>query len=219
MADLYKLQFNNRTILTPSKDSFVAYFSVTMQEYVNLGTTEYSRSGASGIVYYALTGMPSSSSFNYFTYIFDAYLSSGNGAADIYLNNASNGDIWRIRTHTRHSYPGFVGITGNVTAWATQSGAPTIGSFTQDGVSYRYCSSKFTKSTYARFKLVFDRNSKICYTYIEGTLLGTVTLNIDPITISKFGLMSETGTSNETAKMKNIKVAGFENLSDAQNWS
>jgi hypothetical protein len=190
-------------------------------EWVNLGSTEYSRAGGStSVLWNNLTGMPSTSVYNYFTMIFDAYLTGGSGgAADIFLGNSSNGTIWRMRAHVNKSYPGFVGITSNVTAWTTQSGAPSVGSFTQDGVSYRYCSSKFTKGTYARFKIAFDRPNKLGYVYIGGTLLGYVTMNTDPINIHKFGLMSEQGRSYEIAKMKNIKVSGFTTLAAAQAWS
>lgn len=221
MADLQKLQFNNRTILTPSRDSFVAFVPEDIiEEWVNMGSTEYSRSGTTGTLWTSFTGMPSSSSLNYFTMIFDAYIASGSGgAAGIFLGNSSNGIMWRMRAHYQQSYPGFVGITGNVTAWITQPGAPSIGSYTLNSVSYRYCSSKFTKGTYARFKIAFDRPNKLGYVYIGGTLLGYITMNTDPINIKKFGLQSEQGRTYEIAKMKNIKVAGFDNLSNARNWS
>lgn len=190
-------------------------------EWVNLGSTEYSRAGgSSSTVHYSLTGMPSTSAYNYFTIIFDGYLASGNGgAADIYLENSSNGTMWRMRVHYRSSYPGFVSIDNNVTAYSVASGAPSQSTMSLDSHTYYYCSSKWTKGSYSRFKLVFDRNAKICYIYIGGTLLGTATLNVDPITISKFGLLSEQGRSYEVAKMKNIKVAGFTTLAAAQAWS
>lgn len=42
MADLHKLQFNNRTILTPSRDSFVAYTEINhmdeIDKYYPVGT-------------------------------------------------------------------------------------------------------------------------------------------------------------------------------------
>lgn len=193
----------------------------TFEEWVNLGSTEYKRAGgSSSTVHNTFTGMPSTSNFNYITFIFDASLTgSSGGAADIYLENSSNGSIWRMRAHYQQTYPGFVGIQGGVTAWTTDSSAPSIGSYTLNSVSYRYCSSKWTRGNYARFKIVFDRNNKIGYLYISGTLLGYVTLNVDPITIQKFGLLSEQGRSYEIAALKNIKVAGFKNLTDAQNWS
>lgn len=192
-----------------------------MYEYVNLGSTEYRRAGTStSTVWYAFTGMPSSSSFNYFTYIFDAYLASGSGgAADIYLGNSSNGTIWRMRAHFYSSYPGFVGIQSNVTAYSIASGAPSQSTMSLNNTTYYCCSSKWPKSTYSRFKLVFDRSNMKCYVYIGGSLLGTATLNTDPINISKFGLMSEQARSYEIAALKNIKVAGFTTLAAAQAWS
>ena len=212
------LKYNGSILKLPST-AMIGYIEQTFEEWVNLGSTEYSKTSGTGTNHYSFTGMPESSDFNYITFIFDAYLASGGvSAADIFLENSSNGTIWRMRAHYNQGYPGFVGINANVTGWTTSSGAPSVGSFTQDGASYRYCSSKFTKGNYAKFKLVFDRNAKTCYTYIGDTLLGTVTLNIDPITIVKFGLMKET-SSGSSAKMKNIKVAGFKYLSDAQNWN
>lgn len=197
------------------------YSATIVEEWVNMGSTEYRKAGGgTSVAWYSFTGMPSSSSLNYFTMIFDAYLTGGSGgAADIFLGNSSNSAIWRMRDHVRQSYPGFVGITSNVTAWTSQSGAPTVGSFTQDGVTYRYCSSKFTKGTYARFKIAFDRPNKRGYVYIGGTLLGYVTMNTDPINIGKFGLMSEQGRTYEIAALKNIRVSGFSTLASAQEWN
>ena len=215
------LKNTNQFDINNSDVTVVGNFSLKMQQYVNLGSTEYRRAGTStSTVWYAFTGMPSSSSFNYFTYIFDAYLASGGGgAADIYLGNSSNSIIWRMRAHYQATYPGFVGIQSNVTAYSIASGSPSQSTTKLNNATYYCCSSKWPKSTYSRFKLVFNRNAKTCLVYIGGSLLGTATLNTDPINITKFGLMSEQARSYEIAAMKNIKVAGFKNLTDAQNWS
>jgi hypothetical protein len=211
----------NKFDINGSDVSVVGTFSSAMQQYVNLGSTEYRASGST-IIWQTFTGMPSSSSWNYFTYIFDALLetgtSSGNGAY-IFLTNSTQDVIWQMHARKEMSYPGFVGITKQVSAWTTDSQAPAIGSQTIDYISYMYCASKWTKGSYSRFKLVFDRNAKKCYTYIGSTLLGTATLKVDPITISKFGLKPKRTYNSEIAAMKNIKVAGFKYLSDAQNWT
>ena len=209
----------NKFTIDNSDVTVTGTFNLYQQSWVDMGSTEY-HGGAGSIAWTELTGMPSSSTLNYFTIIFDAYLASGNlGAADINFANYSNDRIWRMRAHNEQSYPGFVGIIYNVIDWTTAQGAPTVGSFVQDRVSYRYCSSKFKKNTYARFKIAFDRPNRLGYVYIDDTLLGYATMDIDPISINKFGLRSETGISNDIAKMKNIKVSGFNTLARAQEWS
>lgn len=212
---------DNTFIINNSDVTVTGVFTKISEEWVNMGSTEYRKAGGgTSTAWYSFTGMPASSALNYFTMIFDAYLTGGSGgAADIFLGNSSNSIIWRMRAHMYKSYPGFVGITSNVTGWTTASGAPSVGSFTQDGVSYRYCSSKFTKGNYARFKIAFDRPNKIGYVYIGGTLLGYVTMNTDPINIKKFGLLSELGRPYEIAALKNIRVSGFNTLARAQAWN
>ncbi len=209
----------NKFIIDNSDVTVTGTFNLYQQDWVNMGSTEY-YGGAGSVIWTELTGMPSSSTLNYFTIIFDMYLASGSiGAADMHFANYSDERIWRMRVHYQQPYPGFVGITYNVINWTTAQGAPTVGSFVQDNVSYRYCSSKFNKNTYARFKIAFDRPNRLGYVYIDDTLLGYVTMDKDPISISKFGLRSEAGLGSDIAKMKNIKVSGFNTLSRAQEWS
>ena len=192
-------------------------FNLCQESWVDMGSTEYSINNGSG-VWTPLTGMPSSSTLNYFTIIFDGYLKSNyNGASDIYLSSSNNGTIWRMRCHFLQPYPGFIAIDEGVAGWTTASGAPDVNSFYQDGVSYRYCSSKFNKDTYARFKIAFDRPNRLGYLYIGDSLLGYATIKADPINIQKFGILSEVPSAS--AKMKNIKVSGFSTLERAQEWS
>lgn len=211
----------NKFIIDNSDVTVTGTFNLYQQDWVNLGSTEYAISGGTtDKVYTELTGMPSSSTLNYFTIIFDAYLDSGNtGAADIIFCNSINEYMWRMRVHYMQAYPGFVAINYGVTGWNTAPGAPVVGSFYQDTITYRYCYSKFKKATYARFKIAFDRPNRLGYVYIDDTLLGYATMNVDPININKFGLLSEQGFSYEIAKIKNIKVSGFNTLSRAQEWS
>ena len=212
---------DNTFIINNSDVTVTGIFTKISEEWVNMGSTEYKKAGGNtSTSWYSFTGMPSSSALNYFTMIFNAYLTgSTGGAADIFLGNSSNSTIWRMRAHFQQSYPGFVGITSNVTGWTTASGAPSIGSFSLNGVSYRYCSSKWTRGNYATFKIAFDRPNKIGYLYIGGTLLGYVSMNTDPLNIKKFGLLSEQGRNYEIAALKNIRVSGFNTLARAQAWN
>ena len=205
---------NNQFTINGSDVTVTGTFQKTKEVWVNLGSTEYSQT-TSGTKSVTLTGMPSSSEFNYFTLVFDAYFftTSSSAACDLFLRNSSNGTIWRARAHrSLNNYFGFVGITGNVTGWTTQSGQ-TVTSDNQDGVSYR-CSNRWSNA-WKRVKFVFDRNNKRCYFYISGTLLGYTTMNVDPIALKNIGVMKETNGSS-TQSVKNIRVAAFSTLTDAQ---
>lgn len=209
MANLYKLQFNNRTILTPSKDSFVGFVPAVpaMTEYVNLGSTEYTNQVVS------LTGMPSTSNYNYLVFKFDAYYNSGSTyyAADIILRSG-NSTLWRSRLHYKMGI-GFVGIADAVTGWTTASGQ-SVTSTSVDGVSYRR-SSLWSRNNYVNLKFIQDRTNYNCYFYINNTLIGYASMNRDLLVCNNIQLMNELSA---TAKVKNVRVAGFANLTDAQEW-
>lgn len=198
-----------------------AYFGSTkvysaniVEEWVNLGSTEYTQS-SSGNRAVSLTGMPNSSALNYITFVLDAaYVSSGQ-AADIMLcssNNVWNSVLWRSRYHVNLG-TGFVGLTAAVTNWITEAGQ-TISSKTQDGVSYRL-SSRWVNNVYTRIKFVFDRINKYCYFYAADVLLGYATLNTDLLNCKYFGLVRETSSGVYPA-IKNIRVAGCSTLAAAQ---
>lgn len=211
----------NKFTIDNSDVTVTGTFNLYQQSWVNMGSTEYvANGGTTKTVWTTLTGMPSSSTLNYFTIIFDGYLKTGSlDASDIYLGNSSNDYMLRMRAHYLEPYPGFIGITYNVINWTTAQGAPEVGGFVQDNVTYMCCPAKFTKANYARFKIVFDRPNRLCYVYIDGTLLGYATMDEDPINIAKFGIRSEVGSGYDVAKMKNIKVSGFNTLERAQEWS
>ena len=68
--------------------------------WVDLGSTEYVQSSR-GTTTVNLTGMKSSSTLNYLSFVFDAMYTSGSYAADIMLINSSGGSVmWRSRCHT-----------------------------------------------------------------------------------------------------------------------
>lgn len=188
-------------------------FNKYREVWVNLGSTEYQQA-TQGTKDVTLTGMQSSSSFNYLSFVFDAKYTSGSMAADIFFIDASNSAMWRGRYHYNMSgKPGFVGITHNVTGWTTQSGQ-SITSKTVDGVSYRL-SDKFLQNAYTKLKFVFDRTNKRCYVYANGTLLGYATMNADMINCRKIRLQREQ-SSGTYPMIKNVRVAAFSTLADAQ---
>lgn len=204
-----KLQYNNRTILTPSRDSFVAFTPTTpaMTEYVNLGSTEYTNQVVT------LTGMPSISNYDYLVFKFDAYYNNSSRfyAADIIPSTGTTG-LWQSRLHYNMGV-GFVGITHKVTGWTTAAGQ-SVSSKSQDNVSYRI-SSLWSRNNYVNLKFIQDRTNYNCYFYINNTLIGYASMNADLITSDNIQLINEV---NATAKVKNVRVAGFANLTDAQEW-
>ena len=186
-------------------------FDKYREVWVNLGSTEYVQSYR-GNKNVTLTGMQSSSAFNYLSFVFDAMYTSGSMAADIMLLNSGGGVMWRSRCHYSLGCA-FVGITGNVTGWTTQSGQ-SVSSKTQDGVSYRL-NDNFPQNSYRKLKLVFDRTNKRCYFYANGVLLGYATMNADLINCRTIQLQKEQD-SGMYPKIKNVRVAAFSTLADAQ---
>lgn len=108
---------------------------------------------------------------------------------------------------------GFVGITGNVTGWTTQPGQ-SVSSKTQDGVRY-LSNSNFPQNSYRKLKFVFDRTNKRCYFYANGVLLGYATMNADLINCSTIRITKEV-SSGTYPMIKNVRVAAFSTLADAQ---
>jgi hypothetical protein len=184
--------------------------------WVDLGNTEYSTNGTSFV---SLTGMPNSTNFNYLTFVFDACYVNSTNAADIGLlthNQFDSDSIWRSRAHQNMGSPGFVGVTWKVTSWTTQTGQ-NVTSKTQDGVSYKK-SSLWSYNSYIRLKIVFDRTTKKAYTYIENNLLGYANVSVDMLNCKYIGLMKEV-SSGLYPKVKNIRVAGFLTLAEAQTYN
>ena len=179
-----------------------------MELWVDLGSTEYTNSVVS------LTGMPSTSDLSYLVFKFDAYYNSGSTyyAADIILRTSTTG-LWRSRLHYNMGI-GFVGIGDAVTGWTTASGQ-SVSSKSQDGVSYRL-SPLWSRNNYVSLKFIQDRTNYNCYFYINDTLIGYASMNRDLLVCDNIQLMNEL---NATARVKNVKVAGFANLADAQAWN
>lgn len=201
---------NNQFTINDSDVTVTGTFTRYRQVFVNLGSTQYN--GTTSTASVTLTGMPSSTSFNYLTFVMDALYDDAGMAADIYFRNSSNDVMWRSRCHYRFGV-GFVGITGNVTGWTTQSGQ-TVSSKTQDKVSYRL-NDNWGRGSWKKIKLVFDRTNKRCYFYIAGILIGYATMNADMINCKNIGLMKEQ-SSGTNSHIKNVRVAGFSTLADAQ---
>ena len=201
---------NNQFTINGTDVNVTGTFTRYRQVFVNLGSTQYN--GTTSTLSVALTGMPSSTSFNYLTFVMDALYDNAGLAADIYFSNGTNAVMWRSRCHYNLGL-GFVGITGNVTGWTTQSGQ-SVSSKTQDNISYRI-SGKWGRGAWKKIKLVFDRTNKRCYFYVAGVLLGYATMNDDMINCKNIGLLKEV-SSGTNSHIKNIRVAGFSTLADAQ---
>lgn len=90
----------NQFTIDGSDVSVTGTFNKYREVWVNLGSTEYVQS-AQGSRNVTLTGMKSSSTFNYLSFVFDAKYASGSMAADITLMNSSGGTMWRSRCHYR----------------------------------------------------------------------------------------------------------------------
>lgn len=201
---------NNQFTINDSDVTVTGTFTRYGQVFVNLGSTQYDGTVRTQSV--ALTGMPSSTSFNYLTFVMDALYDNSGMAADILFRNSSNGLMWRSRCHYKIGV-GFVGITGNVTKWTTQSGQ-TVSSVSVDKISYRL-NDNWGKGSWKKIKLVFDRTNKRCYFYINGILIGYATMNADMINCKNIGLLKEQ-SSGTNSHIKNVRVAGFSTLEDAQ---
>lgn len=77
----------------------VSYIEQAHSEvWVDLGSTEYVQSSY-GNTTVNLTGMKSSSSHNYLSFVFDAMYTSGSMAADIELCSTGGSMMWRSRCH------------------------------------------------------------------------------------------------------------------------
>lgn len=210
---MLKLVYNNRTILNSARTGYVGFTPAeppapSMIEYVNLGSTEYTNNTT-----VSLTGMPATSDYTYLAFKFAAYYSNSSyyHASDINLR-ANTTDLWRSRQHYSLGI-GFVGITSSVTGWTTAAGQ-SVTSKSQDGVSYRL-SSLWSRNNYVNLKFIQDRTNYNCYFYIDNTLLGYASMNADLLTCNNIYLVNETGAS---AKVKNVRAAGFANLTAAQEW-
>ena len=160
-----------------------------------------------------LTGMPAQSDLNYVTFIFDAKYSPSSGVADYMFLTSSYGIIWRSRYYSGRGL-GFVGITGNVTGWTSASGQATT-AFTADGVTY-IVTDKWLIDNWVNLKFVFDRIENKCYFYVNNELIGYAVMNADILTCDHLHIAKETSTY---AYLKNLKVAAFANLNDAQVWN
>lgn len=203
----------NQFTINGSDVNVVGNFVLKKQEYVNLGTKEYT--GTTSTLSVPLTGMPSSTTFRYLVFRMMAVCTGGSSsAADIWLRNSSNGGMWRMRGHFNLTNTGFVGITGNVTGWTTASGE-TVTSYTKDGVSYRMTSRWPRSTNWYNIKIIFDRTANRGYFYVATNQIGYVTFNTDPINIKNIGLQKEQSSSAAVAKVKNVKVCGFINWDDA----
>lgn len=209
------LRVNNKLIRI--NGGLVRYIEPPHEVWVDLGSTQYD--GLKGGNIFALTGMPSSTPLNYIAFIMDAMYDSGGMAADIYFNKSDVHEdyLWHCRAHMWLPYIGFVGITGAVTGWTTEDGI-TIESKNRDGVEYKMSPSWNSDSIWHKIKIVFDRTDYKGYFYLDGTLLGYVTMNNDMLNCTHIELLKEQ-SSGTNSHVKNVKVAGFSTLDAAKNYN
>ena len=206
-----------------------AYFGATkvysaniVEEWVNLGTTEYYLQGNNiRRLPVSLTGMPNTSNLQYFTMLFDAKIwGSTRGQARIIIENSSATspedwwyqNRWGMRDHFSLRIPPQFFTNGDGKTWTTDSSATSL---------VTDCSTPlWPENTYSRFKIVCDRTTSTCYLYIAGTYLGIAAgFSDDLIQWNQIYLYSDQGRSYEVAAVKNIKVAGFSTLAAAQSYN
>lgn len=174
-----------------------------------------------------LTGMPQTSDKGFFTILLEAKINAGSGAARIIIENSEHStpqswapaDVYGFWDHVQFSNYGAFFATEDIVdkTWTTnQDASQYINIINNRGVF----STLWPRNTYSQFKLVCDRSNKICYVYIDGILHGYVSnFSNDLLTWNMIYLYSDTGGSSEIAAVKNIKVAGFNTLEDAQSWN
>lgn len=169
--------------------------------------------------------VPESSTFGYITWIFDAYIAGGSGAARVNLNvrsakdaNAMNNSNWGMYNHNSYSRPAFLYDNGYVNSiWKTAddetSKIVTLETNKAIGTTY------WNSGSYGTIKIAFDRANRVGYFYMNGNYLGyRSSIPFDPIELCAVRLYADLGVSSEVAKYRNLKIAGFDTLDYARNW-
>jgi len=193
MADLQKLQFNNRTILTASRDSFVAFMpedKPALYEYANFGTQSWSSGGPSFT-------LPAESDIPYNYVMFKLYIKLP------YISACHFGNHLYLRTIDRGGTC-IMGIRYNVTDFITASGVTGISTNRRDGyTSYKW--SGWSNGSEALYRIIYDISNRRPHIYVGNTYLGYCTMNSSMLDTSmSFSCYSE--TSNPL--IRNIRIVG-----------
>ena len=176
-----------------------------------------------------LTGMPASSSLKYFTMVFDAKLwGSTGGQARIIIENVnhvtpevwSSSDAWLMRDHFAIPTYGPNFLTTEQLRYFTWTTDPDATQYVKINSTYGISTTLWPENTYKPFKIVCDRINGTCYLYIDNIFLGTVSgFTNDLLEWNMIHLFSDQRRNYEIAGVKNIKIAGFQQLADARQWS
>lgn len=193
MADLYKIQFNNRTILTPSRDSFVAFIpedKPEWYEYANFGTQSWS-SGGPSFTLPAESDIP----YNYMMfklYIKLPYISACHFGSHLYLRTINSGGTC------------IMGMRYNVTGFTTAPGVTGISTNSRDGyTSYKW--SGWSNGSEALYRIIYDMSNRRPYVYVGNTYLGYGIMNSSMLDTSmSFNCYRETSVPS----IRNIRIVG-----------
>lgn len=174
-----------------------------------------------------LVGMPSSSDLEYFTMVFDAKIwGSTGGQAKIIVENSNNNPlsnvnrstVWAMMHHFMYSSEGPDFFDTYYSSYLTWTTNPDSSEYVHRS-NMGYNTPLWGPNTYGKIKCVCDRSNYTCYIYINDIYLGTITgFTNDLLTWNVIYLMSDQGRNYEIAAVKNIKVAGFNTLTEARNW-
>ena len=209
MADLQKLQFNNRTILVPSRDSFVAYKEPEPDKVMWFNDTSTYNSSAARTINF--TTKPTESDYKYFTIRFNGHP----GALGAISLRRGTSQFAYMRGHPYISYSGIVPV-GNGSAYTSCTPITSMTSKGLDGWTF-YQTSLWPKGTDKWIKIAFDRQNMTAHIYVESTYVCTAALQYDPITITNIQV-SDDQNSNR-AKLSNISIAAFGTLDAAKAYS
>lgn len=234
---------NNKFTINNSNVNVTAQFNVLPASaiLVNLGSNEYKRT-SNGTTTVPLTGIPSSTHFNYIVYNYELteFIGGGNyykATANLIFRNSNNSTIWRVARSTKMhigtgsggSTLGICGLTGSVSKFTKDpSFSDTLWSTTVNDIEYK-CMHHYhlcvgNPDLAQLMRIIFDRINKrgyvYYYSYDQWHLVGYGTMNVDPLVINNLAVQISSASNTDVKSMvKNIKVAGFTTFEAAQAWN
>jgi hypothetical protein len=207
MADLQKLQFNNRTILTPGRDSFVAFQeSLPSKVMWYNNTSSYSNNQTINF-----TSKPTESEYKYFTIRFNGHP----GALGAIQLRRGTSQFAYMRGHPNLSYSGLVAV-GNGSAYTSCTPIASMTTRGLDGWTF-YQTSLWPKGTNKWIKIAFDRPNMTAHIYVESTYVCTAKVQYDPITITQMNISDDQSSGRDG--VNHISIAAFTTLDAAKAYS
>lgn len=202
--------------------------------WVDLGSTAYTVGGGSSSnnQYITLTGMPTTSNKNYYTVKFDI---SGNilirsttlcteicelcysGMSLQRIAGCLQGRFYQNGAAVGKTLFGFGTKSTKATACTVYSSNFNIGQYSSSSTDTIAFTRNSISGSHA-IKFVIDRNNKNVYYYLDNNLICRITTNNSNDLLYGANLYIY-GTSSCNVSVKNIKVAGFSTLAEAQAWS